>query len=245
MAAVLRSGRQWAGRPGFSPGRRPNAAAIAAAPGPLAGDPAAPRFPLRYVTGSSTAPSCAPTTGSTSTPSTPSSADRTVRPAALWGGWAGEMHEDPQGDVLLAGGSRFSLKPGATLGPRTGSSGPRIKSGSARRALPAVGPARRRRARVVQIPEKTFSPSARGKDGQVTNGAVVGHCCFITAGAGGLISRRWCTTVFAPVLRRLPTDLTEDAILRPELLLFQDGPVEIYFVPSMRHDHEPRSWSSV
>ncbi|HYS39204.1 MAG TPA: hypothetical protein VEO01_26610 [Pseudonocardiaceae bacterium] len=44
MAAVLRSGLQWAGRPGFSPGRRPNAAAIAAAPGPLAGDPAAPRF---------------------------------------------------------------------------------------------------------------------------------------------------------------------------------------------------------
>jgi hypothetical protein len=34
-----------------------------------------------------------------------------------------------------------------------------------------------------------------GQNRQVTNGAVVGHCCFITAGAGGLISRRWCTTV--------------------------------------------------
>jgi hypothetical protein len=58
-----------------------------------------------------------------------------------------------------------------------------------------------------------------------------GHCCFVTAGAGGLIDPGWCTRQFAGTLRQLPTDLTEDDVTRPEFLLFQRGPIEIYFVP--------------
>jgi len=65
----------------------------------------------------------------------------------------------------------------------------------------------------------------------IKNGTTLGHRCFIPAGAGGLIDGRWCTSHFAPTLRRLPADLAEDAVVCPQLLLCRQGQVEIYFVP--------------
>jgi hypothetical protein len=60
------------------------------------------------------------------------------------------------------------------------------------------------------------------------------HLCPIRAGAGGLISEDWCIDTFAPKLAALPDDLRESQIIRPELLLWEQGPLSIYYVPFER-----------
>ena len=60
------------------------------------------------------------------------------------------------------------------------------------------------------------------------------HLCPIKTGAGGLISEDWCIDTFAETLAALPDDLSEEQIIRPELLLWERGPLSIYYVPFER-----------
>jgi hypothetical protein len=60
------------------------------------------------------------------------------------------------------------------------------------------------------------------------------HLCPIKTGAGGLISEDWCIDTFAERLAALPDDLSEEQIIRPELLLWGHGPLSIYYVPFER-----------
>ena len=60
------------------------------------------------------------------------------------------------------------------------------------------------------------------------------HLCPIKAGAGGLISEDWCIDTFAESLAALPDALTEEEIIRPELLLWEHGRLSIYYVPFER-----------
>jgi len=62
----------------------------------------------------------------------------------------------------------------------------------------------------------------------------VTHLCPIKTGAGGLISEDWCIDTFAERLAALPDDLSEEQIIRPELLLWERGPLSIYYVPFER-----------
>jgi hypothetical protein len=62
----------------------------------------------------------------------------------------------------------------------------------------------------------------------------VTHPCPIKTGAGGLISEDWCIDTFAERLVALPDDLSEEQIIRPELLLWGRGPLSIYYVPFER-----------
>jgi hypothetical protein len=64
--------------------------------------------------------------------------------------------------------------------------------------------------------------------------SLVTHRCPIKTGAGGLISEDWCIDAFAERLAALPDDLSEEQIIRPELLLWERGPVSIYYVPFER-----------
>lgn len=63
---------------------------------------------------------------------------------------------------------------------------------------------------------------------------LVTHLCPIKTGAGGLISEDWCIDTFAERLVELPDDLSEKEIIRPELLLWERGPLSIYYVPFER-----------
>jgi hypothetical protein len=63
---------------------------------------------------------------------------------------------------------------------------------------------------------------------------VVTHLCPIKTGAGGLISEDWCIDTFAERLAALPDDLSEEQIIRPELLLWQRGLLSVYYVPFER-----------
>lgn len=67
-----------------------------------------------------------------------------------------------------------------------------------------------------------------GGTGRVT------HQCPIKTGAGGLISEDWCIDTFAEKLAALPDDLSEEQIIRPELLLWERGALSIYYVPFER-----------
>ena len=60
------------------------------------------------------------------------------------------------------------------------------------------------------------------------------HLCPIAAGAGGLIDKRWCIDHFAETLAALPEDLSEAEVLRPELRLWVEGRLSIYYVPFER-----------
>jgi hypothetical protein len=60
------------------------------------------------------------------------------------------------------------------------------------------------------------------------------HLCPIKTGAGGLISEDWCIDTFAERLAALPDDLSEEQIIRPEFLLWEHGPLSIYYVPFER-----------
>jgi hypothetical protein len=57
------------------------------------------------------------------------------------------------------------------------------------------------------------------------------HRCPITEGAGGLIDPGWCTVAFAPVLRALPENLSMADATRPELKLYSDDRISVYFAP--------------
>jgi hypothetical protein len=64
--------------------------------------------------------------------------------------------------------------------------------------------------------------------------SLVTHLCPIKTGAGGLISQEWCIDTFAERLAALPDDLSEEQIIRPELLLWERSPLSIYYVPFER-----------
>ena len=53
------------------------------------------------------------------------------------------------------------------------------------------------------------------------------HLCPIKTGAGGLISEDWCIDTFAEKLATLPSDLSEEQIIRPEFLLWGNGPLSV------------------
>ncbi|WP_283138869.1 uracil-DNA glycosylase family protein [Rhizohabitans arisaemae] len=57
------------------------------------------------------------------------------------------------------------------------------------------------------------------------------HICYIAASAGGRISPAWCSLTFEDKLRKISPDITEKQITTPELLLYEDHKLEIYFVP--------------
>ena len=57
------------------------------------------------------------------------------------------------------------------------------------------------------------------------------HVCAVKAGAGGLINEAWCFQEMAEVLSLLPRITTPVDMLRPELLLFEDGPVIVRYCP--------------
>lgn len=59
----------------------------------------------------------------------------------------------------------------------------------------------------------------------------VSHQCPVQRGAGGLISARWCFDHKRGAVARLPQKLTEADADRRGLLLYQDGPLEIYYSP--------------
>lgn len=64
------------------------------------------------------------------------------------------------------------------------------------------------------------------------------HPCPIREGAGGLIDCSWCIDNFAERLAQLPADLSEADVLRPDLLLWEEGDVSIYYVPFDRVNPE-------
>ena len=83
-----------------------------------------------------------------------------------------------------------------------------------------------RHDRVVNLDERSAT-AATGLPGDLLE-----HRCRIRDGAGGLISPSWCLRDFASVLLQLPADLTEDAVVRPELRLYGDGNgLEVYYTP--------------
>jgi hypothetical protein len=51
------------------------------------------------------------------------------------------------------------------------------------------------------------------------------------SGESGLISPTWRFETFAPVIAALPADLSEQDVLRPELLLHREGRLELYYAP--------------
>ncbi|MGW4424989.1 uracil-DNA glycosylase family protein [Streptosporangium sp. NPDC004631] len=57
------------------------------------------------------------------------------------------------------------------------------------------------------------------------------HTCYIAPAAGGVISPSWCSSAFEDTLCSLSPDITEEQVASPELLLYRDHKLEIYFVP--------------
>ncbi|RSN01232.1 hypothetical protein DMB42_40340 [Nonomuraea sp. WAC 01424] len=57
------------------------------------------------------------------------------------------------------------------------------------------------------------------------------HACYIGPAAGGRISSDWCSLAFEDVLRRLSPSVTAEHVTSPDLLLYKDDKLEIYFVP--------------
>ena len=57
------------------------------------------------------------------------------------------------------------------------------------------------------------------------------HSCPVQLGSKGLISTEWCFDSHRGVLAALPVDLRQTDASRPELLLYSNGPLEIYYAP--------------
>jgi hypothetical protein len=57
------------------------------------------------------------------------------------------------------------------------------------------------------------------------------HFCPVVAGAGGLIEESWCFGRMADVLAALPPITSVADMLRPELLLYEHGPLSIRYCP--------------
>lgn len=57
------------------------------------------------------------------------------------------------------------------------------------------------------------------------------HCCPVIPAVGGLIDRSWCFDTFAERLPRLPRIASESDVLRPELVLAEDGPLVVRYCP--------------
>jgi hypothetical protein len=57
------------------------------------------------------------------------------------------------------------------------------------------------------------------------------HLCPVVAGAGGLIDDSWCFDRMAEVLVGMPPIVTETDVLRPELLLFENGRLSVRYCP--------------
>jgi uracil-DNA glycosylase len=57
------------------------------------------------------------------------------------------------------------------------------------------------------------------------------HVCPVTAGAGGLIEESWCFGRMADVLGAMPPITVAADVLRPELLLYEQGPLSIRYCP--------------
>ena len=57
------------------------------------------------------------------------------------------------------------------------------------------------------------------------------HVCPMPVATGGLIDRSWCFEHMAGVLTRTAPIVTETDMLRPELLLFEEGPLVLRYCP--------------
>lgn len=60
---------------------------------------------------------------------------------------------------------------------------------------------------------------------------VTDHRCPVSVSAGGLIDPSWCFDRFAGVLSDLPPISVEEDVLRPELLLADDGRISVRYCP--------------
>lgn len=60
---------------------------------------------------------------------------------------------------------------------------------------------------------------------------VTDHTCPVSASTGDLIDRSWCFDRFAHVLSKLPPINSEADMLRPELLLVDDGRLSVRYCP--------------
>jgi hypothetical protein len=65
----------------------------------------------------------------------------------------------------------------------------------------------------------------------VPSAALTDHDCPVAQAAGGLIRQSWCFDTFAERLAGLPPITAAADVLRPELLLAEDGPLSVRYCP--------------